>query len=161
MPCKAVWRDGEKCSPSLSLSRFLSALLKKRGPVAVLGAVICLPSPPHLAARRSSPTVHKSGAAYSQNYPESSSCNKLSGRCHPDFITLRVQTVLFSTLHSLLSHLQLSISPSVCHILNFLEIRTHPATVRMKTKAGIITRSSSPPNVLGGYGAGYEKCFQK
>lgn len=129
-------------SQYFSLSLSLSLLCwKKGGPVAVVG--LWSPSLPYLAAHRSSLTVHKSGAAYSWNYPESSTCNKLSDRFPPDYITLSVQTVLLTlTLPLYLL--------SVCHILNFLEIQTHPGTVRIKTKAGIIIRSSSLPSVRGG-----------
>lgn len=49
--------------------------------------------------------------------------------------------------------LTLTPSPrSVRHILNFLAIQTHPGRVRMKTKAGVITRSPSLPSVRGGRG---------
>lgn len=142
---------GKMLGPA-SPSPSLFALLKKGGPVAVVG--LWSPSPPYLVARRSSLTVHKSGAAYSWNYPESSTCNKLSDRFHPDYITLFSSNslVLYSLLSfpSHLNSVSLSVSLSACHILNFLEIQTHPSTVRMKTKAAIIIRSSSLPSVRGG-----------
>lgn len=98
-------------SASLSQSSLsLSLCCKKGGPVAVVG--LWSPSSPYLAAHRSSLTVHKSEAAYSWNYPESSTCNKLSDRFHSDYIAPSVQRVLFSALLSLRSHLN-SVSP-VC-----------------------------------------------
>lgn len=104
---------GKNASPA-SLSQSFSLPLLRKGPVAVVG--LWSPSPPYLTARRSSLTVHKSGAAYSWNYPESSTCNKLSDRFHPDYITLSVQTVL----------LTLTLSPHLSVCLPHLELLRNP-----------------------------------
>lgn len=82
------------------------------------------PTPPNLTARRSSATVHKSRAAYSWNYPESSTCNKQTDRFRPGYITPSVQVTLVPALLSFpphlnrASHLELFRSPqdpSVAH----------------------------------------------
>lgn len=87
----------------------------------------------------------------------------------------RVTDSIQTTLHShfkqscsplcFLIPLTLSSSLSLCHILNFLEIQTHPGRVRVKTKAGIIIRSPSLPSIQwwgGGAIRGLgRKCFQK
>lgn len=134
-------------SLSHSFSLTLPALLgeKNGGPVAV--AALRSPSPPYLSGRRSSPTVHKSGAAYSRNYPESSACNKLSDRFHSDYITLSVQSC-FSPLLPFLLHL-CSVSPSLCLSATSWTSLKSKSTVGIKTKAGIITRSPSLPSVGG------------
>lgn len=141
---------GKNAGPaSLSLTHSLSLYelcwKKNGGPVAVAG--LRSPSPPYLSGRRSSPTVHKSGAAYSRNYPESSTCNKLSDRFHPDYITLSVQSC-FSALLPFLLHL-CSVSRSLCLSATSWTSLKSKSTVGIKTKAGIITRSPSLPSVGG------------
>lgn len=92
------------------------------------------PTPPNLTARRSSATVHKSRAAYSWNYPESSTCSKQTDRFHPDYITLSVQVTSVSALLSFPPHLS---CVSLAHILNFLEtLGTQPGH-KMKTRVYI------------------------
>lgn len=140
----------KNAGPTLSLSLILSHSTspvgeKNGGPVAVAG--LRSPSPPYLSGRRSSPTVHKSGAAYSRNYPESSACNKLSDRFHPDYITLSVQSC-FSPLLPFLLRL-CSVSPSLCLSATSWTSLKSKSTVGIKTKAGIITRSPSLPSVGG------------
>lgn len=120
---------GRNAGPaSLSLSVLLALFgWKKGGSVLALG--LWSPSPPYPAARRSSLTVHKSGAAYSRNYPESSTCNKRSDSFHPEYIKSRFKPGLLSTLLSHSSHLN-SVSLSVCHILNFLVQKPKPIRAR-------------------------------
>lgn len=93
------------------------------------------PTPPNITARRSSPPVHKSRAAYSWNYPESSTCNKQTDRFRPDCITLSVQVTSFPALLSFPPHLY-GVSPD--NILNFLETpRTHLGYPKDENKSGV------------------------
>lgn len=113
----------------------------KNGAVAVvrLWSLHPSPTPPSLTARRSSATVHKSRAAYSWNYPESSTCNKQTDRFRPDYITLSVQVTSVPALLSFPPHLN---CVSLAHILNFLKNPRSPEPIqgspRMKTKAGVL-----------------------
>lgn len=119
------------------------------------------PSPPYLAARRSSLTVHKSGAAYSWNYPESSTCNKLSDRFHPDYITLSVQTVLLTLTLPLylpvcLPHLELLRNPNPSGHGEDKNKSWYNHKIFLSAK-----RSRGGERGRSYKRSGYEKCFQK
>lgn len=105
--------------PWLLLSVFLSLLCRggKKWCRCSCEAMIS-PTPPNLTARRSSVSVHKSRAAYSWNYPESSTCNKQTDRFRPDYITPSVQVTWLPALLSFPPQLN---CVSLAHILNFLQ----------------------------------------
>lgn len=132
-------------SLSLSHSSSMSFAMVKKEALLRLWGCDRSPSPVYFAALKSSLAVHKSGAAYSPNYPESSTCNKLSDRFHPDYITPDSNTLVHPAFSSPLTF-TMALYLSIC--LPHIELLRKPLR-SPKQKAGIIIRCVSMPSNLG------------